>query len=259
MVHLVLDTNIWLYLAEGQHPFVIKGLIEKAKSGDIILLTNDEIIAEWDRNRENSLHKTRQNILNQVEASKALADLVQPLDIITYKTTLTSLISSEETLLDAVKKRFDNVNDLLRNHSVIVPITDSQKLQVIEWALKKQAPFHRKKNSVADALILLSSIDYIKDNGVNMVNYNRIDVPDSIFVSYNSDDFSEEAKGALKDVIHPDLAPLLDSVGMRYERNFGNILKLETNMRAEIDRYLEYIEDRIMDQCEWDAEVARGK
>ena len=223
------------------------------------MLTNDEIIAEWDRNKATSLYKTRQNILSQVESSKALADLVQPLDINTYKTALTSLISSEKTLLDAVQKRFDDVDDLLRNHSVIVPITDSQKLQVIEWALKQQAPFHRKKNSVADALILLSSVDYIKENGVNLVNFNRIDVPDSVFVSYNSDDFSKGIKGADKNEIHPDLAQLLATVGMRYERNFGNILKLEADMRAEIDRYLEYVEERIMDQYEWDAEVARGR
>jgi len=106
---------------------------------------------------------------------------------------------------------------------------------------------------------LLSSVDYVKNNGVNLVNFNRIDEPDSVFVSYNSDDFSKGIKGADKDVIHPDLSPLLVSVGMRYERNFGNILKLEADMRAEIDRYLEYVEDRMMDQYEWDAEVARGR
>jgi predicted nucleic acid-binding protein len=259
MIHLVLDTNILIYLAEGQHPFVLKGLINKIQSKDIVLLVNDEIIKEWIRNEANCKKRIKDELIKNINSSRDLSSFMEVSDSKTYKELLQKIDENKAEFIKTIDERFKVVNDLINLSSINVPIKDEHKLLVIDWALAQSAPFHRNKNSVADALILISSIDYIKENGINNINYNRIDVSDSIFVSYNSDDFSKDLKGVDKNIIHPDLQPLLDSVGMRYERNFGTILNLATDLRNELDKYIESVEDRIFQQMEWENEIKRGK
>lgn len=231
MVHLILDTNIWIYFAEGQHPFVLEGIIEKVNSNEIILLVNDEIIKEWDRNKDDSLLRIGKELHKQIDYAKGLSSTLEGADCLEYKNLISKISSSKLEYKNTIASRYNLVDDLIKNKSVNVPIKTEHKLKVIDLALSQKAPFHRKKNSVADALILLSSIDYIKENGINNVNYNRIDVSDSIFISYNSEDFSKDIKGQDKNVIHPDLKPYLDSVGMTYERNFGRILNLTNELK----------------------------
>jgi len=259
MIHLILDTNIWIYFAEGQHPFVLNGIINKVNNKEIILLVNDEIIKEWDRNKENSLDRIKKELQKQIDYAKELKSALNDKDGKEYGKLIGKISSSTPEYKKAITERYNTVDDLIKNKSVNVPITKEHKLKVIDLALKQKAPFHRNKNSVADALILLSSIDYIKENGINNVNYNRIDVSDSIFISYNSDDFSKDIKGDSKNEIHPDLKPLLDSVGMTYERNFGRILNLSTELMTIIDDYMDYVESRIIEQMEWENEIKRGK
>jgi len=254
MVHLILDTNIWIYLAEGQHPFVLSGIIEKVDQNDIILLVNDEIIKEWDRNKEKCKFRIEKELLKQIDLAKELHTCLDFNEAKAYKELLSKIDKNKADFLSTIDKRFNVVDDLIRNKSKKVPIKEEHKLTVIDWALNQSAPFHRKRNSVADALILISSIDYIKENGINTVNYNRIDVSDSIFVSYNSDDFSKGVKGIDKDIIHPDLKPVLDSVGMTYERHFGKVLNLSASLRKEIDEYMDYVESRIIEQMGWENE-----
>ncbi len=259
MVHLILDTNIWIYLAEGQHPFVLKGIIEKVDNKDLILLINDEVVKEWDRNKDEIKRRVESELKKQINIAKELTSTLESSDADDYKRLIGKISEEKPKFLATIEDRFDVVDNLIKNKSINVPIKEEHKLKVVDMALDQKAPFHRKKNSIADALILLSSIDYIKNNGLNAVDYNRVDVSDSIFVSYNSDDFSKNIKGPDKEVIHPDLKPLLDSVGMTYERNFGKILNLSSRLKKEVDSYIEYIESRIIEQMQWEREVMKGK
>ncbi len=259
MVHLILDTNIWIYLAEGQHPFVLEGLIKKVNDNEISLLVNDEIIKEWDRNNSLSKERIKKELKKQLEFAKELKSCLKSEDEIKFNELISKIKDSNPEFEATIDSRFQLVDDLIKKQSINVPISIGNKLEIIDWALKKQAPFHRNKNSVADALILFSSIEFIKKNGINNVNYNRIDISDSVFVSYNSDDFSQGVKGNDKDLIHEDLKLLLESVGMKYERNFGNLLNLTSSMKLEIDDYMDYVESRIIEQMEWENEIKRGK
>jgi predicted nucleic acid-binding protein len=77
MVHLIFDTNIWIYLAEGQHPFVLDGIIEKVNNGEISLLVNDEIIKEWDRNKDDSLNRIEKELEKQIDYAKELSSTLE--------------------------------------------------------------------------------------------------------------------------------------------------------------------------------------
>jgi len=64
MIYLILDTNIWVYLANGLDPIENKdydddvhfGLLSSLKqlkeNGDITVLVNDIVFREWMRNKE---------------------------------------------------------------------------------------------------------------------------------------------------------------------------------------------------------------
>src|SRR5262249_48771400 len=136
--------------------------------------------------------------------------------------------NTEPRLLEAAENRFALIEDILENKSKIAVVSNDDKIEIATWAIEKRAPFHRNNNSYADALILLSAVKYIEENSQHTSPYKgeakKIIVPDSIFVSYNSDDFSKDTKGPDKDVIHPDLEALLNSVYMKFERNIGRVL-----------------------------------
>ena len=63
MNYLILDTNIWIYLANGHyaqnaqhseqtHSTLLSRLTEKLKNEEIRVVVNDIIVQEWDRNKE---------------------------------------------------------------------------------------------------------------------------------------------------------------------------------------------------------------
>ena len=243
MIYLIFDTNIWIYFAEGQHPFVLNGILKKVKSGEIIVLVNEEIIKEWDRNKVKSLDKIKKELIKQIQYSKELSTTLTGQDSIDFK-NLTDKISQKSTEFNqTIEERYKIVDDLIKKESTIVPIKDEHKLKVVEMALEQKAPFHKNKNSIADALILISSIDYLKKKTINNATPGSIGANDSIFISYNSEDFSKGTKGIDKNIIHPDLKSYLDTVGMVYERNFGKVINLTEKMTRQIDDYLNYLED----------------
>ena len=256
MVNLILDTNIWIYLAEGQHTFVLNGIVNEVDNQNIILLVNQEIINEWNRNRDKNRNKTITELFKKINNTKKLANCLENDNKEIFKNLIEKIANIK---IEEINNRYSTVDNLIKNKSKIIPIKEEHKLTAINWALNHKAPFHKNKNSVADALIVLSAISYIKENGINNVNYNRIEISDSIFVSYNCDDFSKGIKENEKNVIHPDLKPFLDSVGMKYERNFGKILKLTSDMKVEIDEYLLNVENCIIEQIEWEHEIKRGR
>lgn len=247
MVHLILDTNIWLYLAKGQHPFVLNGLLEKVESKDVILLVNDEIVKEWDRNKGNIKLNLEKEICSLVKTAKRLELFLPESDKVAYKEFSEKVLSNQKVLVSVSEERIAKVDDLIKNQSTKIEITDASIKTAVDWALNKKAPFHKNKNSMTDALILLSAIEYVKKNTVNY----KLNIPDSIFVSYNHRDFSSEDAN----IIHADLAPHLSSVSMSYERDWGDILDLTTMMSSQIDSYLDYLEEMAIVRTEWEAEV----
>lgn len=84
-------------------------------------------------------------------------------------------------LIGAITSRnFDEILELLRAGRVVTP-TDDTRSAVVERGLAKRAPFHRSRNSVADALLIeLYSVD--------VATFDLAKEPHA-FVTSNSDDF----------------------------------------------------------------------
>ncbi len=263
MVTLILDTNIWIYLAKGEHPFVFEKLLEKHRNKEIEFLVSSIQIDEWKRNKPTILKQIGDAIQFQVQNAHTISEYLNGEEKVAFVKILENFKNNKDLILSSAEKRFSIIEDIITNKSAIAKVTEIEKIEVADWAIEKKAPFHRNKNSYADALILLSAVKFIKQNSPHTSPYlgktNEIIVPDSVFVSYNSDDFSKDIKGPDKDIVHPDLAPLLDSVQMKFERNIGKILSLSDELQGQINEYWQYIDHLIDSHIEWEAEIMLGK
>jgi hypothetical protein len=91
-------------------------------------------------------------------------------------------------------------------------VSETVIIQSAKNALAKKAPF-LKKNSFADAVIMFSFLEYVTANNIE----------DSLFVSYNTDDFCEKKDG--KKLLHPDLVPEFTSAKATFYHIVGEALQ----------------------------------
>ncbi|KAF0957732.1 hypothetical protein MLGJGCBP_01402 [Rhodococcus sp. T7] len=102
-------------------------------------------------------------------------------------------------------RNFVDVLELLRGGRVIEP-TDANHGSVVERGLTKQAPFHRSRNSVADALLIELYATAVE--GVDLAQEPHV------FVTSNSEDFSQQ--GGDKRRPHPDIEATFAQDGSIY-------------------------------------------
>jgi predicted nucleic acid-binding protein len=229
MINIILDTNIWIsHVAKDIPAGLISQLKEKIDKHEINLLTNQIILDEWARNKERTIKDVANNIKSAYQSAKKLEDFLQGKEQKVYHDSLTSAFSQEQSQIDLATKRVEETEKML-NACQISPITDEMKLTVAGWALDKRAPFKKKANSVGDALILLSSIEHCK--------VSTIGTTDSIFVSFNHDDYTD---GKDIDKIHDELGDLMAEANMTFTRNIGEALQMAPKLIEAIDDYIEW-------------------
>jgi hypothetical protein len=203
MLHLLVDTSTWIDLAkrrDGQRWIVaLRVLIHQRK---VELIVPPLVIDEFERNRdriEMSMTASvaqRFKLIRQDLADYGGADFEHTLKIIEDLARHVPLIGAMTT------RNFDEVLELLRTGRIVEP-TDAIRGAVVQRGLAKQAPYHRSRNSTADALLIelyssaLIGVDLKRDPHA--------------FVTSNSEDFSTPGKD--RRVPHPDIAAVfaLDS------------------------------------------------
>lgn len=196
-LRLLVDTSTWLDLArrrDGQKWIVPVRLL--IHHGDIELLVPDLILAEFERNRgriENAMSSgvaerfrlLRRDILDyggdgQEEALRWVDSLAHQVPLIGAMTT----------------RNFAEILDLLRAGRRLEPGPDDYAA-VVERGLRKIAPLHRQKNSVADALLVELYASALADRALS---------DHYAFVTTNHEDFS--ISGADRRQPHADIATL---------------------------------------------------
>ncbi|MGB3079801.1 MAG: PIN domain-containing protein [Saprospiraceae bacterium] len=272
---LIFDTNVWLYLAnskdpltenfqEGHHFILLEKLLNKIDQGVIQLVSNEIIEKEWNRNKMASrdlvcrYERKLENELRILESiGKSLGgQFAMELDLITtaYKDSFKSKI--HENNLHIAK-----VEQLLKSCTKF-EVSLEIKAFASDWAVDEFAPFTTNKNSMADALILFSAIDYIKskESVIEHPDGDWTIRPRSIFVSANKNDFSSPND---KFKIHEHLKGILDSVNMKYfislpgalqrvDETLFEDLELLDKIDAEIEDYLQT--EEYCHECDVDPE-----
>jgi hypothetical protein len=261
MHYICLDTNAWIYLANGLEPVKILHFIdEQVRKGTITLLVPELTTEEWMRNKPGitkdvlkELNSATENLKRLTKAiSERTADAfeflfttldVESLDEEAFENISRDIQSKRKKLEEAIEKNIKVVEELFGYPSTIkLPTTEQSKLQSAELALKKKAPFV-KKNSFADAVILMVFCNYLKENNIF----------GGMFISYNSEDYCIKENG--KKHFHPDLQPFLDDIKGKFYTVIGEAINtVETILtEQEMARIKEVQDDwtpRFCEVCE---------
>jgi PIN domain len=240
VIYLILDTNIWLYLANGFDPISSKNhddlhfkLLEELKAlkekGDVQILINDIILEEWRRNKEHckqKVNKLKNKLRNPESAFTEIRKYT--------KTEIEPLIEEYTNgLKDDIKENLlhiEKVQSFLLKECVNIGISDEVKLQIFDLSTHNLAPFHNDKNNIADAAILFSSVKYLNDT---------VKDPDAnvIFVSNNTRDFTD---GKDKDKFHPDIRSKFGKNKIEYRHILPRALHLSKEIFIELEEYYKH-------------------
>jgi hypothetical protein len=206
VLHLLVDTSTWLDLSKRRDAqrwiLAIRMLLHQEK---LELLVPSVVIEEFERNRE----RVETSMTASVEQRfKLIKQDLGDYGGTNYEQALRMIdeLAREVPLIGAMTTRnFDQVRDLLRRGRV-VGVTDAERRNVVERGLNKLAPFHRSRNSVADALLIELYANELREADLDMHPH--------AFVTSNSEDFSLP-KGDKREP-HPDLKNLFATGGTNY-------------------------------------------
>ncbi|OME83094.1 hypothetical protein BK120_14935 [Paenibacillus sp. FSL A5-0031] len=239
--HLILDTCVWIDIANHKKELFSKfldNLEELIESGDIKLVIPDQVHVEWNRNKEEKILKEKQNMLsNALKTISELKMLIQGDNISNIIEILenlqTVLNSNKEIIIHKFSTNIERIDALINNTKAIKLIhSDNVRNQSIELALAKKAPFvGKKKNNMADALIVLSSIEYTE-------KYNE----SVFFVSHNHTEFG----GNTSKELHNDLSEIVGDLPFQYFNTITDAMSEVEGIRSDLIEMLEQHHEEII-------------
>jgi hypothetical protein len=223
MTYLVIDTCVWLDLAKSPNdePIII-ALEELEKKGKTKILIPQIIIDEFDRNKDRIIESGRQRMTQEFKkVRKAVEE---------YCSTETRQIVIEG--LDDVNHRLPIIADKviesvgriegIFSRSEKLTIEDGFYINAAKRALEKKAPFHKQKNSIADALIMEA---YIK------ISHEK-DKDRCYFITHNTHDFSSLTDDRN---VHEDYSMYFDGKSKLYSINIRNVLnEIDSDIVEEV-------------------------
>lgn len=232
MYYITLDTNTWIYLANGTEPVkLLQFLDQEVKSGHIKLILPELVVKEWEVNKEKNVRQGSLKHFNDIK--EALYRLLKLLGNKGEKNILAFLLDEEDEkdyfkdfvekfkqkkkeIDEAVTENIKLIDELFSNHSTIISADESVYKKAGDFALEKKAPF-KFKNSFADALIIFTLFDYLKKQSIE----------NAIFVTYNTDDFCEKKDG--KKILHFDLENEFKTAKCKFFKFVGEALNTIEN------------------------------
>ncbi|WP_297537901.1 PIN domain-containing protein [Amycolatopsis sp.] len=202
MLHLLVDTSIWLDLAkrrDGQQWIVPLRVL--AAQGKLELLVPELVLDEFERNRPRAEAAATTSVL---ERFRLLRRDLHEYGGDEHRPWLEDMTRHVPLLSARTLQNFSEIAALLNNGRRIEP-TDTEHAGVVRRALDKKAPFHLNKNSVADAL-LVELYSSTLASGEGSHHYG--------FATSNYQDFS--LPNGDRRQPHSDLTPLFDEERSHY-------------------------------------------
>ena len=186
MIYLTFDSNIWIYSLDDS--WKIENHLDYLEpwigEGYVTLLLPEVILQEWQRNRGEQVAVRKKKLREFFQMAEEILPTAFFSD---YKKE-----ESQEAIISAQLERVDR----LINSADHIPMNSEIQTNIIQWGIDKKAPMH-KKSSVADAIIVLSLINYAEKNQGNQY----------YFISNNTEDFYNNDKNS----IHTDLKVYFES------------------------------------------------
>lgn len=205
-IFLLIDTCVWINLAQkGDFDNLIR-VADLHVHRDAILLMPQQLKIEWERNKEDKVYKKEINSLNElIKKTTSFRDKILQDEEDKEKMTEYIKIAQEIKMEQAeyMGKQTLAIFAEVMGLGTVLETTNDAKLKAIDWSLEKKPPFHKGKNSMGDALIFISCVDYLKN----------INVEEKVlyFITDNKDDFSE---GNNPKILNRELVAYAESQGV---------------------------------------------
>lgn len=182
-MHLImLDTCVWLYMSSQKAEIPMLNALEHlVEDGSIQILLPDLIRTEYERNKDKVVEATRKRLASEFRVVRGVVEsfggegkeaALEALNDVNHR--LPILSEATQNTVQRVFKLFDMACE--------ITISDSAKIRAAERAILKKAPFHKHKNSVADA-VLAEAFNEFRASHVGEYETFR-------FVTHNVTDFS---------------------------------------------------------------------
>lgn len=197
MFNVMIDTSVWLDLAENQRQTPLIEVLEHlVDEKTIALLVPQIVLSEFKANRDRVAARSVKSMSSHFnlvkEAVRNAASDTQKEKVLTYLSDLDHRIPLVGT---AAAKALDEVERIL-GKGVLLKTTDAVKVKAADRALNRKAPCHHEaKNSMADAMIIETYFAAVQAGKAR----ERF-----AFVTHNKNDFSLVAGN--QKLPHADLA-----------------------------------------------------
>jgi predicted nucleic acid-binding protein len=152
---ILIDTCVWLDLAKDyrQAP-TIRALQDLSGEGKIEIVVPRIVVDEFERNRPRVIAEAQRGLQSHF---RLVRDAVERFgDEAEKASTLNALSEIDHRIItkgEGVHDSIDRIEEIF-GAATIVETSDAVKCRVADRALTKLAPFHRSKNSVADAALI---------------------------------------------------------------------------------------------------------
>lgn len=236
MTYLFCDTCVFLNLATDIKLYdVIQKLIELADKGQIKVVMSDVVKAELSTHKETIVEKRIKAYSGHLKNIKNLYELFSDETEQILKTEIQRVQQDLPHMEKVLNKSLDEVVKLA-NKSTQISFSDKHKSNVIQKGIDKKFPFHRNKNSIKDALIAETFIEFV---GNLPEDCDRV-----YFITDNTEDFSDISNKTLP---HPDWANIF-SDKVLYSTNIATVIN-EIEPEAIDEEIVEEIEERSVNTC----------
>ena len=225
MFHLLIDTSVWLDLAADQRQSTLLDvLIEFVGEGHATLILPTTVVSEFHKNRERVAKASAKSLashfaqvrdaIRKVDGDKRQKDKV--LDYLADIDHRIPLIGG------AASATLERIDELFGNTAVVEPSAQA-KANAADRGVNRKAPCHHEnKNSMADAVLLETYFEYVKEHvGAG----NRF-----AFITHNKNDFSL-TNGNQKQP-HVDIASGFSKIKSMYFINLSDCLRRIDPMRV---------------------------
>lgn len=228
MFKALIDTCVWLDVAKDRRQDFLLDLIDEMIRLELLeLIIPRTVLDEFKHNKERVAQEStkslsahfrlvREAVTKAGGAKRRLSSVLAYLDDVNHKIPLIGSQTSD-TL---------NRIEQLMERSTIVASSDNVLLRAAKRAISKAAPFHRNKNSMADAIIIETYAEALRHRPSKGIRF--------AFITHNKSDYSAE-QGSQREP-HPDLSDLFSPIKSLYFINLGDALK-----RIDPKRHLDYM------------------
>ena len=217
MFRMLIDTCVWLDLAKDPKQVSVLGVVEELlKQGMLSLIVPRITLDEFQRNRERVSKESAKSLSAHFRVVKdavgkaggdkrEMRAVLSHLDDVDHRIPI---IGGEAVgILNRIEK--------LLTMSPIIETSETVRLHAAQRAIDKKAPFHHDKNAMADATLIETYSECLRDKAAAGVRF--------AFVTHNKRDFSIE-NGNHK-MPHPDFANLFSRIKSLYFINLPEALR----------------------------------